>query len=632
MPSRGVRLQSADSVLHSPSATQAHIFGRGSDLVNNGMWATNDPENASRIALRALLVYAVSVLLFWATMRSWLGTSLLLPTGSISVPPPLFMSVWSSYGLWGTAMSAAATIYLLYKTPDVDIGRFYSQNHRPILAVFATLAFAAALFCRLAVLKQAPLTDDESAYVLAAKTLLTGNLWLDSPSEPEFFSRAFLVNDGRMFTQYFLGWPAVLAPSVRANLSGLLNPLLFGLSVFPLARILERHVDGAITLGALVAFSTSLLLIGSAATLLPYTSSLLLLICFMERCGRNSDEISPAGAALTALIGSAAFFIRPSSAMLVCTPFAALMLRNLLAHGGKPGRNSVCAFLITGAVFATAFLSINARLYGGPLETGYSRMLEFELATGLQFAWENFAMREGMSHSLNNPTTAISNLGILIARVTFDHLGSLLLLGLIALFGWCKASAANLVSITGVLLTHALLADGGIDTFGPVHLIEMTGSLTIVSAIAVSRAATWARNHTQTMNRALIEKACLALFLGISISNWTTYFPLRLSSVSAAAQNVSSTLQAADSLPGSSLVFAAHPFINQRPISPMRHFVFHIPAGHPQFNEKTLWSNDLGPARNLELARHHPDRTPYALRWSEIGSPIFIPLDTLQAN
>jgi len=174
------------------------------------------------------------------------------------------------------------------------------------------------------------------------------------------------------------------------------------------------------------------------------------------------------------------------------------------------------------------------------------------------------------------------------------------------------------------LIAYALISDSGIDTFGPVHLIELTGMLVVLISIAIQGAMDRIQAVMNGASRVKVQHLCLCVFLGSVLSVWTSYFFLRGMNLAEVASNVNIPLEAAAQLPGKSLIFSDRPFADQSPIQPLRHFVFYFPAGHPAFDEKTLWVNNLGMERNAAFARTHPDRAAYLLRWDAEGRPHFV--------
>ena len=81
-----------------------------------------------------------------------------------------------------------------------------------------------------------PNSGDEYSYVYFADTLRLGRLWNPAPADLELF-RAYhvLVRDGRAFSQYPPGWPALLLPFRALGAEWLANPLLTALTGLALA-------------------------------------------------------------------------------------------------------------------------------------------------------------------------------------------------------------------------------------------------------------------------------------------------------------------------------------------------------------------------------------------------------------
>ncbi|MGL4279583.1 MAG: glycosyltransferase family 39 protein, partial [Albidovulum sp.] len=149
----------------------------------------------------------------------------------------------------------------------------------PILPAFVTVVAAAALswygFERM------PHVEDEVAYLFQARTFASGALTLPAPPEaaqPGLEYYLLEVKDGRWFSATQPGWPLVLALGVLAGVPWLLNPLLAGLSVL-LAYDITRRRAGT-DAGDLVALmmATSPWLITAAASLMPHTLTLTLIL------------------------------------------------------------------------------------------------------------------------------------------------------------------------------------------------------------------------------------------------------------------------------------------------------------------------------------------------------------------
>src|SRR5262249_35896727 len=137
--------------------------------------------------------------------------------------------------------------------------------------------FAIPLAIRLFVIHSAPLTDDEGAYRFGAELLASGRLWVPSPPMKLFFDQNFMINDGRLYPAYFLGWPALLAPRVGFLSPGIVTPLLSAATVPFLFRLLRSVVGASWARAGVILFLSSPFLQTTAATELSNTSWMLLI-------------------------------------------------------------------------------------------------------------------------------------------------------------------------------------------------------------------------------------------------------------------------------------------------------------------------------------------------------------------
>lgn len=156
-----------------------------------------------------------------------------------------------------------------------------------VLATLAALALARFGFERL------PHVEDEVAYLFQARTFAEGRLTLPAPPAaalPGLDYYLIEVQDGRWFSSTLPGWPAVLALGVLAGVPGLLNPILAGLSVM-LAYDITRRRAGT-EAGDLVALmmATSPWLLSAAASLMPHTLTLTLILFAWWLILRSEDD------------------------------------------------------------------------------------------------------------------------------------------------------------------------------------------------------------------------------------------------------------------------------------------------------------------------------------------------------
>ncbi len=137
---------------------------------------------------------------------------------------------------------------------------------RPALAVAVICAcsFTASLVLQATLYRNGSGDADEAAYVLQARMLLDGHLTLDAATMEPFF-RPWLTgeHDGRLFTKYLPGWPALLAASQAVFATMAVAPALVAAGwvagTYRLARELLDDVASALLAGSpLVVVHTAL--------------------------------------------------------------------------------------------------------------------------------------------------------------------------------------------------------------------------------------------------------------------------------------------------------------------------------------------------------------------------------------
>lgn len=553
---------------------------------------------------------------FWATFKTWFKGGL-FPLGSIHTPTDGIQVVWGIYGLWGmlcaVCLIGASYLYL----PERDWDQWYAKKRTQVLAGFGATVFLVGLILRFVVLQKTPLTDDESSYLLTAFALRSGHLTLPSPDFPEFFYRFAMVDNGHaVFSSYFYGWPILLALAQAMHLEDVANPFFAGLSVIPLSLLLGRYCRAPALLGGLICYSTSLLLLFSSATLLSYTSSLFFLLCFVHLSLVLAED-APTGksiALFAATVGATAFFIRPHATLALCLWPGIYMLWQLW----RRDRGQLAIFISSAAVFASIFLLMNHAVYGEYFTTGYQQDWKLQEAAGTAIK-----RSESTEPALMQ---LLAHLTVVAIRWVPDLLGFpsvVMAVAVIALsvrrlwplsLGAASATAINIY-----------IADTGIDTFGPTHLIEGSGVLIVLFAAGMQRLGDAINLYCRT-GSVDSSRLIIAVFLGVSLAAWTTYSAVRTLGVGIMASNITAPLKLAESLPHPALIFSSRPFIHQVPIWPLQHFVFFIPANIPLQQNKVLWANDLA-KKNADLIRSMPDRIPYRLGWRENGQPVLVPLE-----
>ncbi len=118
-------------------------------------------------------------------------------------------------------------------------------SDRSFLLGLMGLHFALVLTINLLVLEGIPHVTDSTAYHWLAKQLLHGRISAPSPDLYEYVYAHFFQNDlqGRWFTFFQLGWPAVLSLGVAIGTPWIIPPLIATLTLIPAHRLAKRLMN-----------------------------------------------------------------------------------------------------------------------------------------------------------------------------------------------------------------------------------------------------------------------------------------------------------------------------------------------------------------------------------------------------
>lgn len=580
------------------------------------------------------------LLLYYAVGATFLG-GFILDLGSIMFPTVryvYFALFWVVFGsgivlflAWGGLRLAGHARVLAKAETPVSPGR-----DRLFIALGALLGFLVPVLIRAFVLRDTPLTDDESSYRFAAELIGSGRIRALSPPIKLFFDNVFMINDGHLYSCYFLGWPVMLAPGTLLKMAGYMNAIYSGLTVIPLFLVLRRVAGSRwAQLGTVLYITSPLLMIGSA-TGLSHTSCMLVLAALAWSYFRSGDPDSPLWAhlGLGASFGIA-FFIRPLTAVAVGGPFiVAWIFRTVL----KPGRGrwkKTLALALPLLVFAALFLLANRSQNGDLFKTGYQRYLEYSRENLFRFSlWpeEPATALVGVSPGLE----PLAKLAVGFLRISLDLFGWPLLFWLLLPLAWKRQHGPVIAwSFLAMIGTGFFIQDTGIDTFGPVHLYEsaLPAILFIIMGLKSSSEFLEARavvadGSPRTRSTMQLKRAPQVLAISLIVASLLGFTPFRIAAVRTIADNVRTPLQALkDAQIHNAVVFAPHPFIRQDVIAPTRHFVFFRPNNDPDLRNDVLWVNTLTPGENRELMRHFPGRRGYVMTWEKNARVTFTPLE-----
>ncbi|MEM1180253.1 MAG: hypothetical protein AAGM22_18060 [Acidobacteriota bacterium] len=548
---------------------------------------------------------------------------------SVHLPPPGFLGFMAIYAFLGTIAVAAFAVAI--QDSMLDRGRraklvdlWLAGDDRRWLLYGSFFAFALPALIRTYFLDSLPLTDDEGAYRFMAQVLAGGRLWADSAPVPLAFDNRFLINDGRMYAQYFLGWPALLVPGVLLGISGFVNSLISALTLPPIYFLLRRELGvGWARVGVVLYLSSPMLLL-LAATELSHTSCLCALAWFSWWIVRGRDD--DAGAtyhAAAAVAFCVAFWVRPLSALGIGVPWLVVWAVREL----RPRRwRRVLAFALPAAALAGLFLAVNWAQNGSITTVAYDRYLEYSRSNDFRFSiWGGEPRPEEHEMAwLGSERSLAMNAGGLLRLNT-------------ALFGWVTSflfiafagrgllSRLMAWSIATFVLSHVAVGNIGIDAFAPMHFIELAWPVLILTVLGLARMTARLRDFPQGRHQPLP----LAVAASLVLVAWLGYVPTRAEGLDRMLQNIAQPYDAAAALDvDRAVIFVNDTWVPYCLYPPTRGWVFGRPNNRPDLSDDILWANHLTVEINAGVAAGL-GRPGFLLAWTPECRPLLVPLEDL---
>jgi hypothetical protein len=567
---------------------------------------------------------------FTAIGDNYLG-SYALDLGSLTVPNArhtYFLFWWMLLG------SAAAGFAILGVTRVMAL---FAQSGGPPrsdpqardwtwVALVSASVFLSAVAIRAFVLRGAPVTDDESGYKFMAEVLATGRLWVDSPPLKAFFDRVFMINDGRFYGQYFIGWSALMVPGVYVGATGYMNALYAALTVPALFGTVRRLAGPSAARVTTLIFLASPMLMVGAATEMSHPSCLMALAWtfyfHLRSCERPDAWWTHAG---VAFFFGLAFLIRPTSAVGVGLPVLLAWLWTTARSPAAVRRVAFLAFALPATALAAVFLGVNTAQNGSPLLTSYARMQDYMKEVNYQnVGWSVAPPTRLRDYILPNANIAraLATTSVGLVRLVFD-LFALPLSGVLVAFAWARPRAwLPWLSVLTHLGVHFFMGDPGVDTFGPVHFYELSLPLLLLCGVGFDHFATALR----TWRPAMPPLWPLAIVASVVLVALVGFAPVRLDGVRRVASSVNMPADAVrDAKISNAVIFTAGLFVPQSCSFPTRHFVHFRPNNDPAMKNDILWVNHLGWDVDHDLMKYFPGRVGYLMEWKNCR-PHFIRL------
>ncbi len=584
--------------------------------------------------LKPLIAAVFFLILLGAVCDELLMPGMLDLGRSINEPTPEYGRFLALWMLFATLAAGALTVALV-RVADAGLAErlvdaWNAASDRKWLIYGGIFAFLIPAALRSFLLQGAPLTDDESAYRFMAQVLASGRVFAESPPLKLFFDNRFMINDGKLYAHFFIGWPALLVPGVLLGIPGLMNAVYSALTVPALYGVLKRLAGSAWARVGLVLYLLSPMLMIMAATEMAHTSCVAALAwctwCWLR--ARDADAPWWIHGAL-ALSFSIAFFVRPTSALGVGLPFLIVWAFTTLRQRRL---RPLLAFTLPALVMAGLFFAVNKAQTGSFLEVAYQRAYSYAAENDFRFSLWTEATEEdsfselrfdGLGRSLAITGAAVFRLGVTFMGWPCSFL--------FAFFAGAGSRRRLLwLSVLSYFAFHFFTDNVGIDTFAPMHYFEVAWPLLLLNVLGLARLTAGADELDQGRSGVWRWRTVpAALAAALVLVGMVSYLPVRFGIIHALSANVAMPregLREADI--DRAVIFTPEPFIYYCKRPPASGWVFVRPNNDPGLENDVLWVNHLSIEKDkLLMRRHFPDRPGFIVGWDPSCRAVFVPLD-----
>ncbi|WP_408889444.1 ArnT family glycosyltransferase [Myxococcus faecalis] len=584
-----------------------------------------------RALLLPLAAACACALAYWAFWESQFN-GFILNLGSINMPTHRWLVMAALLAFLGLPMAAFVAVAGARWVTDEQLAswrtawREYPDRRSVMLA--AVLGALIPLAVQASVLRYSPVVDDEASYQFAAELLASFRLWVPAPPMKLFFDNGFMViNDGKMYSQYFLGWPFLMAFGVKLGMPWLVNPVLSGATAVGLFLLARRWWGSGWGRVAVALYLVSPLTMIGAATLMSHTSAIFALTWMLYWVERLQDSQRPhAASAWVALFFCLAFWIRPAVGLGLGAPFLVLWCVRAWRLSGVERWKQALLFVLVALPLGGLFLLTNHELNGSPWLTGYHAAARYAEENGYRFVsfGPSQVQRDSFLYFFTDTSWVLATGRMVLAlfRLSVDGFGWPL--GFLFVFLARGAPARWLVAgLVSFCVIHLPVADPGVDTFGPVHYSELMLPTVLLSTGGLRTLWQWASERAlgAVVPAALVGLVCVCV---------TMFLPPRIITLRKLVADVLRPRYIVErDVPENSVVFVPPGFAPPCRSAPANHFVFFRKNNHPDRDDPILWLNHVSVERDRQFLQSvYPQRSGFLMSVGRDCVPRIVPLES----
>ena len=155
-----------------------------------------------------------------------------------------------------------------------DFVSHVKANGKTFVIIGAVVLLLLMLFIQFRYLAGMPVSTDEFSYLFQANIFKNLKLYAPAPESPEFYQfENIVINDGKWYSKYTAGFPALLSLGVAVGFPWIINPLLAILAAFFIFRISEILYDRKTAyFSVFIAFLSPFFIFNGAASFQPHIS------------------------------------------------------------------------------------------------------------------------------------------------------------------------------------------------------------------------------------------------------------------------------------------------------------------------------------------------------------------------